>query len=412
MSRRKAEVLLQLPRHAALAVTAASKLPAGKHQARMEFAYDGGGLGKGAGITLYVDGTKVGEGRINRTHAFFFSMDETLEVGCDLGDPVSEDYPTRQRVQRQDQLGADRHRRRRQGCRPHGLAGGAVQPDDGAAINPSEVQMPRRARFLATTALMVTMSGPALAQGASPPARDDTRTVLPRPSPPFAGQIGRTWEQSRPDFPKPLSAPEGAPNVLLVLTDDTGFGHASTFGGGAATPALERLAANGLRYNRFHTTALCSPTRAALLTGRNHHSVGTGVIMEMATVIRVIPASSRTAPQDSRRSCASTDMPPAASASGTTRPRSKSAQPDPSSAGRPAAHGASNTSMASWPAKRINIIRCSIATCPPSLRRARPSKAISFSEDLADETIAWINSVKATDPKKPWFVYFCHARRA
>ena len=76
-------------------VTAAAKLPAGKHQARMEFAYDGGGLGKGAGITLYVDGAKVGEGRVNRTHAFFFSMDETLEVGRDLGEPVSEEYDPR-----------------------------------------------------------------------------------------------------------------------------------------------------------------------------------------------------------------------------------------------------------------------------------------------------------------------------
>ncbi len=76
-------------------VTATSKLPAGKHQARMEFAYDGGGIGKGTTITLYVDGEKVGEGRIERTTALFFSMDETLEVGCDLGAPVSKDYPVR-----------------------------------------------------------------------------------------------------------------------------------------------------------------------------------------------------------------------------------------------------------------------------------------------------------------------------
>jgi arylsulfatase len=76
-------------------VTAASALPAGKHQARMEFAYDGGGLGKGANVTLYVDGAKVGEGRVGRTHALFFSLDETLDVGLDAGEPVSPDYGPR-----------------------------------------------------------------------------------------------------------------------------------------------------------------------------------------------------------------------------------------------------------------------------------------------------------------------------
>jgi arylsulfatase len=77
------------------AVAASSPLPPGRHQARMEFAYDGGGIGKAASVTLYVDGKKVGEGRIGRTHALFFSMDETLEVGCDMGEPVSEDYGPR-----------------------------------------------------------------------------------------------------------------------------------------------------------------------------------------------------------------------------------------------------------------------------------------------------------------------------
>ena len=76
-------------------VTASSALPAGKHQVRMEFVYDGSGLGKGADITLYVDGKQVGAGRVGRTHAFFFSMDETTEVGCDVGEPVSPDYGPR-----------------------------------------------------------------------------------------------------------------------------------------------------------------------------------------------------------------------------------------------------------------------------------------------------------------------------
>ncbi|WP_455371081.1 arylsulfatase [Petrachloros mirabilis] len=107
--------------------------------------------------------------------------------------------------------------------------------------------------------------------------------VLPPPPPVFKGQIGLSAKDSRPDFPQPIHAPQGAPNVVLILLDDVGFGASSTFGGPVDTPILERLARNGLRYTQFHTTALCSPTRAALLTGRNHHTVHTGVIMELGT---------------------------------------------------------------------------------------------------------------------------------
>ena len=107
--------------------------------------------------------------------------------------------------------------------------------------------------------------------------------VLPVPPAPFKGQIGLSAKDSKPDFPRPVQAPKGAPNVVLVLLDDVGFGASSTFGGPGQTPTLERLAKSGLRYTQFHTTALCSPTRAALITGRNHHSVHTGVITEMAT---------------------------------------------------------------------------------------------------------------------------------
>jgi arylsulfatase len=106
---------------------------------------------------------------------------------------------------------------------------------------------------------------------------------LPKPEQPFAGKIGRTAKESTPDFPKGIEAPKGAPNILLILTDDVGFGASSVFGGPIQTPTFQRLADSGLRYNMFHTTALCSPTRAALITGRNHHSVASGVITEMAT---------------------------------------------------------------------------------------------------------------------------------
>ena len=107
--------------------------------------------------------------------------------------------------------------------------------------------------------------------------------VLPPPPAPFKGQIGLSYKDSKSDFPKPIHAPKGAPNILLVLLDDVGYGASSTFGGPINTPTLERLAKNGLKYTNFHTTALCSPTRAALIMGRNHHSVHTGVIMEGAT---------------------------------------------------------------------------------------------------------------------------------
>jgi len=107
--------------------------------------------------------------------------------------------------------------------------------------------------------------------------------VLPRPEPPFKGHIGPTVQDSTLDFPQQVKAPNGAPNILLILTDDVGFGASNMFGGPVPTPTMDELAKNGLRYTQFHTTALCSPTRAALLTGRNHHSNATGVIMELAT---------------------------------------------------------------------------------------------------------------------------------
>jgi arylsulfatase A-like enzyme len=106
--------------------------------------------------------------------------------------------------------------------------------------------------------------------------------VLPKPEEGFKdAKIGRTYKDSTPGTIALTKAPEGAPNVLIILIDDAGFGQWGTFGGQVPTPNLDRLAKMGLRYTRFHTTALCSPTRAALLTGRNHHSAGTGVITEI-----------------------------------------------------------------------------------------------------------------------------------
>ena len=126
--------------------------------------------------------------------------------------------------------------------------------------------------FTSLVAIVVVMVFQAVAQ-----------EVLPPPPPPFKGQIGLSYKDSKSDFPQPVHAPKGAPNILLVLLDDVGYGASSTFGGPINTPTLERLAKNGLKYTNFHTTALCSPTRAALIMGRNHHSVHTGMIMEAAS---------------------------------------------------------------------------------------------------------------------------------
>ncbi len=116
-------------------------------------------------------------------------------------------------------------------------------------------------------------------------ASRSNRTRLPIRRPPFQGVINRTLAGSKPDWGQigHIEPPDGAPNVLLVLIDDAGFGNPGTFGGPVDTPNYTRMAEAGLRYNRFHVTALCSPTRAALLTGRNHHAVGFGSIGELSS---------------------------------------------------------------------------------------------------------------------------------
>ena len=133
------------------------------------------------------------------------------------------------------------------------------------------------------------LSQPASAQQTTgvPGSPDATTTIdgryLPPPPQPFQGEINLNAAQSKPAWPARVVPPKGAPNILLIMTDDVGFGAPSTFGGVIPTPALDRIAANGLRFTNFHSTALCSPTRAALITGRNHHSVGFGVVSEQST---------------------------------------------------------------------------------------------------------------------------------
>lgn len=151
------------------------------------------------------------------------------------------------------------------------------------------------ATFLAGLSSIGTAHAAQAAQASDPAPAE---IVLPKPPAPFQGVIGDTYAESRPAFPAPVKAPAGAPNILLILTDDVGFAAASTFGGLIPTPNLDRLAREGLRYNRFHTTAMCSPTRASLLTGRNHHAVGTGLVTDIASgypgYTGIIPRSAAT----------------------------------------------------------------------------------------------------------------------
>src|SRR5262249_46019072 len=154
---------------------------------------------------------------------------------------------------------------------------------------------------------------------------------------------------------------KGAPNVLVILLDDVGFGHTGTFGGPVPTPTLDRLARNGLKYNAFHTTALCSPTRAALLTGRNHHSAGAGGVTGPGHAVPGVTRDhARRAGLVGRSSGGQTAPPPPCSARRTPRRRWRSARPVPSTAGPPAR--GSTTSTASTRARRASGTRCSTAT--------------------------------------------------
>jgi arylsulfatase len=130
-------------------------------------------------------------------------------------------------------------------------------------------------------ALLWSVTVPIAGNGAATP----DRSILPPPAAEFSGVVGNTYRESTPDWAPalPVQAPQGAPNILLIVLDDVGYGQIGSFGGPIETPNLDRLAAGGLRYTNFHTTALCSPTRGALLTGRNHHAIGLAAITEGAS---------------------------------------------------------------------------------------------------------------------------------
>jgi arylsulfatase len=227
--------------------------------------------------------------------------------------------------------------------------------------------------------------------------------VLPKPEAPFHGKIGRTAKDSTPDFPKGVEAPKGAPNVLLILTDDVGFGASSTFGGPIHTPSLDRLAKSGLRYNAFHTTALCSPTRAALITGRNHHSNASGVITEMATGYpgynSLVPKSSGSVGEVLKENGYNTawfgkmhNVPDWMSS------RAGPFDLWPSGLGFEYFYGFLGGDSDQWhPALYEN-------TTPIEPYLGKPDYILDH--DLADKAIAWMRMQHALAPNKPWLLYY------
>ena len=227
--------------------------------------------------------------------------------------------------------------------------------------------------------------------------------VLPRPEPPFKGKIGRTVKDSTPAFPKGVEAPKGAPNILLILTDDVGFGASSPFGGPIQTPNFQRLADSGIRYNTFHTTALCSPTRSALITGRNHHTNASGVITEMATGYpgynSLIPRSSGSVGEALRENGYNTSW--FGKMHNVPDWMSSQAGPFdlwPSGLGFEYFYGFLGGDSDQWhPALYEN-------TVPIEPYLGHPDYILDH--DLADKAIAWMQMQHALAPTKPWFLYY------
>jgi arylsulfatase A-like enzyme len=234
----------------------------------------------------------------------------------------------------------------------------------------------------------------------------DSRDVLPIPDRPYDGELPLDAKDPEATFPpiEPLQPPDGAPNVLVVLLDDVGFGASSAFGGPCATPTAERLAGNGLKYNRFHTTALCAPTRAALLTGRNHHTVGMGVITELATAA---PGYSSVRPN-------------------TCAPLAQTLQLNGYSTAQfgkchevPVWQTSPMGPFEAWPSgsgfeyfygfiggETNQYYPAIYEGTTPMEPEKTPEEGYHFTEDMTDKAIEWARQQKSLMPDKPFFMYF------
>ncbi|QUR67680.1 arylsulfatase [Mycobacterium spongiae] len=226
---------------------------------------------------------------------------------------------------------------------------------------------------------------------------------LPHGEQPFAGVMNPSVADSTPVKPSIVSPPPGAPNVVVVLLDDVGFGAPSTFGGPVPTPALDRIAGAGLRYNQFHTTALCSPTRAALLTGRNHHSAHMGTICEVAYGFpgydSVIPRSTATIAEVLRMNGYSTGL--FGKAHFTPTWETGPAGPFdhwPTGLGFERFYGFLGGDTSQYEPALYD------QTTPVQPHLGRDDYHLT--EDLADQAIGWIRRQKTAAPEKPFFMYF------
>lgn len=241
---------------------------------------------------------------------------------------------------------------------------------------------------------------------ASPESAPRRQTVLPYAEQKFRGAVGTSYLDSDPaQFPAPLTPPEGAPNVLLIMLDDVGFGQFSVAGGDVPAPHMEALAKDGVLFNRFHTTAVCSPTRAALLTGRNHHVAGTGNITELATgydgYTGIIPQETATVAEVLRLNGYIT----AWFGKNHNTPNYETSLMGPYNHWP---NGLGFDHFYGFMAGDTNQVRPYLfENQTPVGTPQAPDYYLSV--DLADHTIEWLRQVEAVQPDKPWFAYLAPA---
>ena len=228
------------------------------------------------------------------------------------------------------------------------------------------------------------------------------QSVLPLPEPTFKGDVGRTYLSSEPAaFPDTVRPDKEAPNIVVILLDDVGFGQFSAFGGGVPAPAMEKLADAGVRYNRFHTAGICSPTRAALLTGRNPHNAGFGLVAELATgydgYVGSIPASTAPVAEVLRQHGYATAM--FGKNHNTPAWEGGPAGPFdhwPNAMGFDYFYGFNGWGTSNWQPLLFE-----------NNRPVPPSKDADYhlTTDLTNRAVEWMRSVKSSDPQKPFFLY-------